>query len=134
VRLIAREQPIAYTSFGDNWDSYIAELQHKNGERELIRLSYRFLYYEPELPYSFLDYSYVLRFRAVRNEECGTTMAAATRRYTVEREEKIGIQNAAFRYASDAPKIDEGSQAILPCYVVRPGKHVKTTRHVHHES
>jgi hypothetical protein len=134
VRLIAREQPIAHTSFSDNWDSYIAELQHKNGERELIRLSYRFLYYEPEMPHAFLDYSYVHRFRAVRDEECGTTMAAATRRYTVGREGKIRIQKAAFRYASDAPTINEGGQANLSCYVVRPSSHTKTTRQVHHES
>jgi hypothetical protein len=92
VRFIAREQPIARTSFGYNWDSYIAELQHKNGERELIRLSYRFLYYEPEMPPSFLDYSYVHGFRAVHDEGCNTSMAATTRKYTVGREGKIGIR------------------------------------------
>ena len=130
VRFIAREQPIARTSFGDNWDSYIAELQHKNGERELIRLSYRFLYYEPQMPQSFLDYSYVYGFRALRSEECSATIAAATRKYAFGTAGRIEIHKTALHYASDAPQLDEGSQAVLPCYVVRPSGHFSSKRRV----
>jgi len=133
VRLIAREQPMARTSFGYNWDSYIAELQHKNGEHELIRLSYRFLYYEPEIPHSVFDYSYVHGFRAVRDAECSTTIAMATRKYAVGKDGKITTQKASLRYASTAPTVDEDSQRILPCYVVRPSSHIRTTRKVHRE-
>jgi hypothetical protein len=103
VRLLAREQPIARTSFGYNSEYYIAEMQHKSGERKLSRLSYRFLYYEAPMPAAFLDYSYVYRFRALRDDQCDTTLAAVTQKYAVRADGQIDIEDIALTYASGAP-------------------------------
>jgi hypothetical protein len=131
VRLIAREQPVARTTFGENWDFYLAELQHKEGEHELVRLSYRFLHYQPEIPELAFDYSYRHSFRAVLDGECSGSIAAATRRYVFGPEKKIEIQKAALRYASAAPRIDEDSNAILPCYVIRPSGYIGSKERKH---
>ena len=110
VRLLAQE-PSAPTR---NTDWYIVELQNKSGGKQFARLTYSFLEFEPRLPDSFLDYSAVHKFRAVRDSGCDVPVARLDKRH--------------LQPARHAPNADLDANDTLPCYVVMP-KDYKGTRH-----
>jgi hypothetical protein len=104
LRLVARERSAPISATTRNTDLYLVELQTKAG-KQLALLSYSFLAYEPQIPASLFDYARVLKFRAVRDKSCDSTMAE---------EGKFDLT-----YSSGAPQTID-PQTALPCYVVTP--------------
>jgi hypothetical protein len=115
VRLIAREASAQISTTARNADWYVVEIQSKSGEKQLARLQYTFLHYEPRLPKSLFEYAAVYKFRAVRDRSCDSTMAAE-RRWILD-------------YSLESPDEIEGN-AALPCYVATP----KGLRGIEHAS
>lgn len=127
VRLIASEPSLPTTSFGLNWTSYVAELQFGKEPPQLVRFMYRNYLSAPTLPKSFLDYSLVHRFRALRDEQCDLPLTTMLYSYrftsgTYDPARPIG-RELTLEYASLAPKFSEQDSEqdhqLLPCYVVR---------------
>jgi hypothetical protein len=105
VRLIAREASAQISATSRNADWYVIEIQSKSGEKQLARLQYTFLHYEPRLLGSLFEYGVVYKFRAVRDRSCDSTMAE-------ERRWIVG-------YSIGSPTDIDASTA-LPCYVATP--------------
>jgi hypothetical protein len=114
VRLIAQEPSAPITATARNTDWYVVELQDKSGEKQFVRLTYSFLYFEPRLPESFLDYSAVHKFSAIRDTGCDLPVAR--------------LDKPHLQHARHAPNADLGADGALPCYVVTPKDYKGTKR------
>jgi hypothetical protein len=114
VRMIAQEPSAPTSATTRNTDWYIVELQNKSGEKQFVRLTYSFLYFEPRLPESFLDYSAVHKFRAVRDRSCDLPVARLDKRH--------------LQPVRNAPDADLDRNDALPCYVVTPKDYKGTKR------
>jgi hypothetical protein len=101
LRLVARERSAPISTTARNNDLYVVELQTKSG-KQMALLSYTFLSYEPRIPDSLFTFERVLKFQAVRDKSCDST---------VEREGQFGLT-----YSDGAPQTID-PKAVLPCYV-----------------
>jgi hypothetical protein len=124
VRLIGRASPLPVTTFGANYQPFVALLEAQNNNNNndplLVKLVYRFLSYDTGLPAVFMDYSYMHRFRAVRQPDCDA--AADTLLYS-QHVSSVGEtldRNFTFEYAKGAAGTTISSTIVLPCYVVTP--------------
>jgi hypothetical protein len=103
-RLVASERPAPISATARNTDFYVVELQAKSG-KQLALLSYTFLHYESRIPDSLFTFERVLKFHAVRDKSCDSTM---------EREAQFDLT-----YSDGAPQTID-VKTILPCYVATP--------------
>ncbi len=122
VRFLGRAPLMPVTSFGANYESYVAALRsHSNkDEGSLVKLVYRFLTYDSRLPASLLDYNAVHRFRAVREPECDQTVEAMLYGDRPVLPSGTQVSDFSFVYARNALPMQIPEAAVLPCYVVTP--------------
>ena len=97
---------LPHTTFGLNWVSYLAELPDSKENGRVVKLSYRFLDQEPEIPEDFIDTSRLHKFMAVRDKSCDQPLSSL-------RPESRTMGPGPY----EAPP--EGA-AIVACYAITP--------------
>jgi hypothetical protein len=128
VRLVGRTPPLPVTTFGANYQSFVATLQADKDFAPQVKLVYRFLSYDQGPPAAFMDYNYVHKFRAVRQPDCDESAAAILySRHSSPTGETLN-SNLSFEYARGATGVAIPPTAVLPCYVVTPGDYQGSTR------
>lgn len=129
-RMVAKVPLEAVTSFGPNYESYIfeAETAGKQGEKQWIKLSYRFDQREPRLPKSFFDYSLTHKFRMTRDEECDESWESISHRLAFDSDGSFQGKQNALQYATGAPLSQPGPNLMLACYVATPRDYLATVK------
>jgi hypothetical protein len=121
VRLVGRAAPLPTSTFGANYDSYVAVLQAGNiTDVPFVKLVYRFMDYDRSLPRLFMDYEFVHRFRALRQPDCDEPAEAMLYSLHLTRFGELLGSDFSFEYAKNATEIVIPATTILPCYVVAP--------------
>ncbi len=120
-RLVGRAAPVPITSFGANYESYVAALQSpKTNDVSLVKVVYRFLSYDPRLPVSFVDYDLVHTFRAVRQPDCDESASAMLYSHPLSHTGEVQNETFTFEYAKHASDVTIAPAVMLPCYVITP--------------
>ncbi len=84
VRLLAHSIPVPYSSFGLIEDNYLAEIYEGSLQARLVKVSYRFLIYQTELPQK-LSSGKMFTVTARRDSYCDATYEAFATRYIFDR-------------------------------------------------
>jgi hypothetical protein len=122
VRLVGRAAQLPVSSFGANYESYVAVVQtRKNNDPSFVKLVYRFLDYDKGLSLLFMDYGFVHRFRAVRQPDCDESADAMLYKRQVLPSGDVLSREFSFEYAKNVTGAAIPQSAALPCYVVAPG-------------
>jgi hypothetical protein len=127
VRLIGRASSLPVTTFGANYQSFVAALHAPNGDISLVKLVYRFLSYDHGLPAAFMDYDYVHRFRAVRQLDCDEAADTVLYSRHASPAGEMPGRDFTFEYAKGAADTRIPSTGVLPCYVVTPADYQGST-------
>jgi len=104
VRLVGRASPLPVTTFGANYESFVAALETQNNKDDvsLVKLVYRFLGYDRGLPAVFMDYNYVHRFHAVRRPDCDEVASTVLYSRHVSAVGEMPDHDFTFEYAKGA--------------------------------
>lgn len=127
-RLIARVPTLRLTSLGLNYESYIFELDVEDREKEasLIKVSYRFHLGEPAIPSALMDYSLIHQFRMVRDTSCDERWDSISTRYLFDHGDNYLGERSALLYSANAPMLNPGERTVLACYVITPRDYQST--------
>jgi hypothetical protein len=88
-----------------------------------VKVSYAFFKSDGPPPDSFFDYSKRYELRAVRESKCDEAVESLAYVKNVDDSGKPLPPTYALRFLEGAPKIELKPDAVLPCYVLRPGKY-----------
>jgi hypothetical protein len=129
-RFLARVPIAAVTTVGMNYESFVFEVEPREKElgSQLIKLSYRFMQQDPQIPKAFLDYALVHRFTMVRDESCDETWGAMSTNYVFDTSGGFRGSKNALVYTSNAPTPQIDRQTVLNCYTVTPQDYKSTTK------
>jgi hypothetical protein len=128
VRLVGRASSLPVTTFGANYQSFVAAFETRNkNDVSLVKLVYRFLSYDQGLPAVFMDYSYVHRFRAVRQPDCDEVAGTVLYSRHASAVGEMPDREFTFEYAKSATETTIPSTIVLPCYVVTPADYQGST-------
>jgi hypothetical protein len=129
VRLVGRAAPLPRSTFGGNEQSYIAAVPSgPDPSGALVRLVYRFLSYDRDLPAAFLDYELVHKFRAVRQPECDAVARSLLFSRRLLAYDRLTPDEFSFTFARNATQQTIPPERELPCYVVTPGDYQESHR------
>lgn len=107
------------TSFGLNYDSLIFAVQ--TGPRpHIVKISYPFLLYEPQITKPRLDYTTVYTFHAVPDNTCKGTLEDMSRRYVLNAAGAFEASERSLGYTQHVPPLDLPWHETLQCYVIGP--------------
>ncbi len=122
IRLVGRAAPLPISSFGANYASYVAVLQSGNDNKDVsfVKLVYRFMDYDRNLPVLFMNYDYVHKFRAVRQADCDEPADALLYSRHVTPVGGLVDSEFSFEYAKNATSVAIPATTVLPCYTVAP--------------
>lgn len=84
---------------------------------------YKFYKSEPPLPNSFLDYSIRYELQLTRESSCDETVQSLSYEKNVDETGKQLPPTYVLQFLEGAPKDAIKPDAILSCYVLRPGKY-----------
>jgi hypothetical protein len=129
-RFLARLPVPAVSTIGMNYESFVFEVEPQEGElgSQLIKLSYRFMQQDPQIPKAFLDYSLVHRFSMVRDDSCDESWGAMSTNYVFDSGGGFRGSRSALVYTSNAPTPQIDRQTVLNCYTVTPQDYKSTTK------
>lgn len=127
-RIVAKVPTEGFTTVGLNYTSYVFEVENRKQEAspQLIKVSYRFLIREPQLPTSLFDYSLMHKFRMTRDEGCDESWGDVSTRFIFDNEGELRGKLEDVVYARNAPALHLEAQSTLPCYVVTPRDYEST--------
>lgn len=129
VRMVGRASSIPVTSFGANYQSFVAAFYaHNNHDVTLVKLVYRFLSYDQDLPAALMDYDLMHRFRARRQPDCDESADTILYSRHSSPSGKMLDREFSFSYAKNATGVTIPSAAILPCYVIAPADYKGSKR------
>ena len=121
VRLVALAWTLPRSSYGANYEVFVAETEIEHDEWKLIKLVFTFLSFQPRLSESGFDYSVVHEVAASRNTDCDETIAHLTARSLPTRHEPL-------LYSQNVPREDLDRRRIpLPCYQATADDYIKAT-------
>jgi hypothetical protein len=121
VRLVALAWTLPSSSYGANYEVFVAETEIEHNEWRLIKLVFSFLPFQPRLSESGFDYSVVHEIAASRNADCDETISQLTARSLPTRHEPL-------LYAQNVPREDLDRRRIpLPCYQTNADDYIKAT-------
>jgi hypothetical protein len=118
-KFVARVDGPLLTGFGENYESYIFQMDSPAGT-QFVRLSDTFLIYQPHLPVWALDYSKVYKLTALRDEKCDDTLENISRRYIFDSHGQFLEMKAGLTYAQNLPILALPWQGAVLCYVMSP--------------
>jgi hypothetical protein len=88
-----------------------------------VKISYAFFKSQGPPPDSFFDHSKLYEFQAVRNPTCDETVDSLAYVKNVDGSGKPLPPSYVLRFLDGAPKDVLKPDAVLPCYVLRPGEY-----------
>ena len=118
-RLVARVDGPRLTGFGQNHESYIFEM-FSPGAPQFVRLSYKFLIYEPQVPKRTLDYSRLYKITAVRDDACDETLEKLSKTLAFNSGGDFVEIKYAITYAKNVPPLPLAWKLPMPCYLLSP--------------
>ncbi len=127
VRLVGRASSLPVTTFGANYQSFVAALAVRNNDPLLVKLVYRFLSYDKSLPAAFMNYNYLHRFRAVRQPDCDEVADSVLYSRHASPAGEMLDRDFTFEYAKGATATTIPATIVLPCYVVTPADYLGST-------
>jgi hypothetical protein len=114
---------------GPKYTSFIFGVEEGGGVRVVpVKVSYAFFKSDGLPPDSFFDYSKRYELQAVRESKCDEAVKSLAYVKNVDDSGKPLPPTYALRFLKGAPKIELKPDAVLPCYVLRPGKYKVLTR------
>jgi len=129
VRMVGRASSIPVTTFGANYQSFVAAFYaHNNHDVILVKLVYRFLSYDQDLPAALMDYNLVHRFRARRQPDCDESADTILYSRHPSPSGTMLDREFSFSYAKNATGVTIPTAAILPCYVIAPADYKNSRR------
>ena len=118
-KFVAQVDGPPLTGFGSNHQSYVFEMYSPVGS-QLVRLSYTFFIYEPQLPAAALDYSKLYKLTAIKNDACQDTLEKISKRFVFDSHGQFVEMKYALTYAKNFPSLTLSWTNPLPCYVLSP--------------
>ncbi len=122
LRIIGLAFAVPSTSFSSSYEVFIAEKENK-GHRELIKLVYWFLPYQPKLTEFHVDPSKMYKLRVTRDRACDESLLHMT----------VSPEGQAYSgphlSADSLPPIAERKNMILPCYRTTADDYRKAVGH-----
>jgi hypothetical protein len=124
-RIVASVQPPQRTTVGRNYHDYLFEIGTPDGKQNIVRLSYRFMLRDGDLPPSFFDPATVHTFKALRDTSCDQNIAELATAYRFDPSGFRFLRTEFvlhFLDGTESPQI--APDTVLPCYVTRPEDYV----------
>lgn len=124
-RVLADVSSFAFgAGLGPQHTTFVFAVEQDGGTRvETVKVSYAFFKSEGPPPDSFFDYSKRYELQVVRDTKCDESVDSLSHVKNVDQSGKPLPPTDALRFLEGAPKDALKSDAILPCYVLRPGKY-----------
>lgn len=114
LRIVGLAFAVPSTSFGSSYEVFIAEKESKDrknpGSKDLIKLVYWFLPYQPRLTEFHADPSKMYKLRVTRDRACDESLL----HMTVSPEGQV--YSGPHLSADFLPPVAERKNMILPCY------------------
>jgi len=112
------------SGLGPKWATFIFVAEEGGGTRVApVKVSYAFFKSDGPLPDSFFDYSKRYELQAVRDRKCDETVESLSYVQNVDESGKSLAPSYVLRFLDGAPKDVLKPDAVLPCYILRPGKY-----------
>jgi len=86
-----------------------------------VKVVYEFYRDEPNLPAKFFDFSSRYKLTVVRDTKCDESVNSLSYVKNVDESGKPSPPTYVLRFLQGAPKVVLKPDAVLPCYVLRPG-------------
>lgn len=123
-RVLADVSSFAFgAGLGPQYTTFVFAVEQGGTRVEPMKVSYAFFKSEGPPPDSFFDYSKRYELQAVRDTKCDESVDSLSHVKNVDQSGKPLPPSDALRFLDGAPKDALKSDAILPCYVLRPGKY-----------
>lgn len=124
-RVLADVSSFAFgAGLGPQHTTFVFAVEQNGGTRvEPVKVSYAFFKSEGPPPERFFDYSKRYELQTVRDTKCDESVDSLSHVKNVDQSGKPLPPSDALRFLDGAPKNVLKSDAVLPCYVLRPGKY-----------
>lgn len=122
-RVLADVSSFAFgAGLGPKYTTFIFAVEEDGGKRVApVKVSYAFFKSEGPPPDSFFDYSKRYELQVLRDTKCDESVSSLSYVKNVDQSGKPLQPTYAVRFLEGAPKDLLKSDAILPCYTLRPG-------------
>jgi len=115
---------VSGAGLGPKHTVFIFAVEEGGGTRVVpVKVSYAFFKSEGPPPDTFFDYSKRYELQAVRDRKCDESVQSLSYVKNVDESGKPLPPSYVLRFLDGAPKDILKSYAVLPCYVLRPGKY-----------
>jgi len=124
-RVLAWKETLAFgAGLGPQWTVFIFFGAEADGTQvHPLKIAYALFKSEGPPPDSFFDYPKRYELQAVRETKCDETVNSLSHIENVDESGKASPPSYALRFLDGALKDVLKPDAILPCYVLRPGKY-----------
>jgi hypothetical protein len=129
-RVLADVSTLAFgVGLGPQYVVFIFGVEKGTERVEPVKIAYAFFKSDGPPPDSFFDYFKQYELQAVRESKCDETVESLAYVKNVDESGKPLPSTYALRFLEGAPKIELKPDAVLPCYVLRPGKYKVLSQH-----
>jgi hypothetical protein len=112
------------SGLGPKWATFIFVAEEGGGTRVApVKVSYAFFKSDGPLPDNFFDYSKRYELQVVRDRKCDERVESLSNVKNVDESGKPLAPSYVLRFLDGAPKDLLKLDAVLPCYVLRPGRY-----------
>ena len=126
-RVLAWRESLALgAGLGPKWSVFVFGIEsptHSEKQLQPVKISYAFFKDQGPLPDSFYDYSKRYELEVLRNPKCDESVSSLSHEKAVDEPGKETPPTDALRFLEGSPKDVLKPDAVLPCYVLRPGKY-----------
>jgi hypothetical protein len=125
-RVLAWKETFAFgAGVGPQYEVFVFGIEKHRGPRVTpIKVAYAFFKSDGPLPDSFFDYSKQYELQAVRDTRCDESVEGLSYVKSVEHQSGKPLPPTyVLRFLEGAPKDVLKPDAVLACYVLRPGKY-----------
>jgi hypothetical protein len=119
-RIIASGSAAQPTTVGRSHRDYLFKIENGEGASRIVRLSYRFMYQDGDLPASFLDSAYVHSFRGVHDPSCDQRFEVLATAYLFDEHGFQFLRSEPALHFVPGIDVQLPAETVLACYVVTP--------------
>ena len=112
VQLLLELPGMTVTTAARNQETFVAQRESAHGPRQLIKLSYEYLYYEPLLIQQPLNQQMIYKLRVVRDHACDESLGAIGR--------ELGLNEPSVVHTIG----NAGTDGPLACYRTTPSDYL----------
>ncbi len=123
-RVLAWKETFAFgAGLGPQYVVFVFGVEKGEAPLNPIKVAYAFFKSDGPPPDSFFDYSKRYELQAVRDPKCDESVNSLSYAKNVDESGKPSPPTYVLRFLPGAPKVVLKPDAILPCYVLRPGNY-----------